>query len=118
VALLAAAVLGVEAAYGVGAFVGFRQLRRNGLGRPSFDQDEGADGGQSDDDDGDGGDGDVVPWRRSVCLAQGAAFQWALHAMVLLFLWFQYAQHQRLVQREAANEVPRASFYFYFETHT
>ena len=110
VALLAITVLAVEAAFTAGALVDFEQLRHNGLGaatRHKEEEEEDDDEGESSGSNGDGdkSNDDVVPWKRKLCLAQGATFQWAVHAMVLVFLWFQYAQYRKLVQREAPEEV-------------
>lgn len=109
VALLAITVLAVEAAFTAGALVDFEQLQHNGLGSATRHQEDGGGSSDKDDDDNDESSGvgneNVVPWKRNLCLAQGATFQWALHAMLLVFLWFQYTQYRRLVQHEAPQEV-------------
>ena len=74
----------VEAAYVMGPLSGFRVLRAH--------------------DDGDDPDSE---WWHHLCLAQGCTFQLGLTAMMLLFVWFEYAQFLMLVERVPSQEVQR-----------
>ena len=88
VTLLASSILVVEASYSLGSFVNYQQLRHSV--NPSDDDEYTS-----------------ITWRTTLCTGQGALFQFGLNATTLLFLWFQYVQHQIICQHETSARVKR-----------